>query len=183
MQMAKRSKRYNEFYQFMSPYLEKGNPTEIAWAKKEYRRRYKARWRRVFRKENKSYAVAWTKEELHTLTDAAKKHKQKPTRFIKQATMAYINKRYVVPNQREMNKLLQLVAMTYNTVESIAGDEENYITGVKRMQEELFILEQELRVTLLSPKTIEQVIEQEIQKDPEAGAYMFMLIERMHHGH
>lgn len=181
--MVKRSKRYNEFYQFMSPYFEKGNPTEIAWAKKEYRRRYKARWRRVFRKENKSFAVAWTKEELHTLTDAAKKHKQKPTRFIKQATMAYINKRYIVPNQREMNKVLQLVAMTYNAIETIAGDEENYITGVKRMQEELFILEHKLRLTLLSPKTIEQIIEQELQKNPGIEDYLIRFIERMQNGH
>ena len=181
--MAKRSKRYDEFYQFMSPYLEKGNPVEIAWAKKEYRRRYKATWRQLFRRENKSYAVPWTKEELHTLTDAAKKHKQKPTRFIKQATLAYINKRYVVPNQREMNKVLQLVAMTYNAIESIAQELEPDIIGIRKMQEELFTLEHDIRVTLLSPKTIEQVIGQEIEKDPAMEDYLFRLLERIKHDH
>ena len=181
--MAKRSKRYNEFYWFMSPYLQKGDPVEIAWAKKEYRKRYKATWRRIFREENKSFAVAWSKEELHTLTEAAKRHKQKPTRFIKQATLAYINKRYLVPNQRDINKVLQLVAMTYNSIESMAQESEPDIFWIRKMQEELFMLEHELRVTLLSPKTIEQIIEQEIEKDPSMEDYLIRLLERIKHGH
>lgn len=181
--MAKRSKRYNEFYQFMSPYLEKGNPAEIAGAKKEYRRRYKARWRRINRKDNKAYTVSWTREELRALTEASKRHKQKPTTFIKQATLAYINKRYVVPNQQEMNKVLQLVAMTYNAIDSIAQESEIDLSSIKKIQEELFILEHEIRVTLLSPKTIEQIIEQEIQKDPTAEEYLIRFFERIKHGH
>lgn len=181
--MAKRNKRYNEFYQFMSPYLEKGNPAEIAWAKKEYRRRYKARWRRIYRKENKAFTVSWNQEELHILIDAAKKHKAKPTRFIKQATIAYINKRFLVPNQQEMNKVLQIIAMTYNAIETISQETEINTTSIKRMQEELFILEHEMRVTLLSPKTIEQIIEQEIRKDPEVVKYLFRFLERVKNGY
>jgi hypothetical protein len=181
--MAKRSKRYNEFYQFLSPYLERGNVAEILWAKKEYRRIYKAKWRKVNRKENKAFTVSWNKEEFHLLTETAKRHKVKPTRFIKQATLAYINKRYVVPNQQEMNKVLQLVAMTYNAIESIAQEPEIDMPGIKKMQEELFILEHEMRVTLLSPKTIEQVIEQEIQKDPATEEYLIRFFERLKNGH
>ncbi len=181
--MAKRSKRYNEFYQFLSPYLEKGDVVEILWAKKEYRRIYKAKWRKVNRTENKAYTVSWTTEELQVLTEAAKKHKVKPTRFIKQATLAYINKRYVVPNQQEMNKVLQLVAMTYNTIESISQESEIDLSSIKRMQEELLILEHEMRVTLLSPKTIEQILKQEIEKDPGTEEYLIRFFERMQHGH
>ncbi len=181
--MAKRNKRYNEFYQFMSPYLERGNVAEILWAKKEYRRIYKAKWRKVNRTKNKAYTVSLTSEELQVLTEAAKKHKQKPTIFIKQATFAYINKRYVVPNQQEMNKVLQLVAMTYNAIESIAQEPEIDLSNIKKMQEELFILEHEMRVTLLSPKTIEQIIEQEIQKDPTTEEYLIRFFERIKNGH
>lgn len=181
--MAKRSKRYNEFYQFLSPYLERGNVAEILWAKKEYRRIYKAKWRKVNRTKNKAYTVSWTSEDLKALTEASKRHKQKPTQFIKQATLAYINKRFVVPNQQEMNKVLQLVAMTYNAIESIAQEPEIDLSNIKKMQEELFILEHEMRVTLLSPKTIEQIIEQEIQKDPTTEEYLIRFFERIKNGH
>jgi hypothetical protein len=51
------------------------------------------------------------------------------------------------------------------------------------MQEELFILEHEMRVTLLSPKTIEQIIEQEIQKDPGSVEYLIRFLERRENGH
>lgn len=181
--MSRRSKRYDKFYQFLTPYLEKGNPEEIAWAKREYRRIYKASWRKTQRKENKAYTVSWTKEELRTLTESARKHKQKPTRYIKQATLAYINKRYVVPDQREINRILQLVAMTYNAIENISQESEIDLTHIKRIQEELFILEHEVRVTLLSPKTIEQIIEQEIEKDPGTEEYLIRYLERRKNGH
>jgi len=181
--MPKRSKRYDNFYQFLTPYLEKGNPEEIAWAKKEYRRVYKATWRKAQRKENKAYTVSWTKEELQTLIESAKKHRQKPTRFIKLATISYINKRYLVPNQQEVNKLLQLVAMTYNAIETISQETEVDLTHIKRMQEELLILEHEMRVTLLSPRTIEQMIEQEIEKDPNTEEYLIRYFERRKNGY
>jgi hypothetical protein len=176
--MAKRSKRYADFYQFLTPYLEKGSPAEIAWAKKEYRRRYKAEWRRVHRKENKTFTVGWTKEELGILTVASKKHKVKPTRFIKQATLAYINKRYVVPNQQEVNKILQLVAMTYNAIETIIQESEINITSIRKTEEEIFQLEHEIRVVLLSPKTIEQILELEIQKHPDTKEHITQFLEK-----
>ena len=179
----KKTNRHSAYYAYMAPFLETGHANVIAEAKKHWRRTYKANWRKEKRKKEKEVTLSWTKDEFKTLKEEAKRHSQKPTRFIKQATLAYISKRYVVPNQREINKLLQLVAMTYNAIEAIVEDEEHYTTGVKRMQEELFILEHEIRVTLLSPKTIEQIIEQEIQKDPEAGTYLFRLLERMQYGH
>ena len=161
----------------MAPYFEKGTAAEIVLAKKEYRKQYKTSWRKENRKENKAIAVSWTKEELHILADAAKRHHQKPTRFIKQATLGYINKRYVVPSQQEINKILQLVAMTYNTIESIAQESEINTTSIKKMQEELFQLEHEMRVAILSPKTIEQIIVQEIQKHPDTKEHLIRLLE------
>lgn len=175
--MAKRSKRYTAFYQFMSPYFETGDNEKIIAAKKLYRRNYKAVWRKAHRKENKAFTVPWAKEELHTLTKSAKYHNQKPTVFIKNATISYINKRYITPNEREVTKILQLVAMTYNTIDSIAQESDIDGNGFKKMQDELLQLEHEIRVALLSPKTIEQIISFEIQKKPDTKEYLKQFLE------
>ena len=162
--MSTRSKRFSAYYKFIAPYLEKGISEEIAEAKRNYRRQYKAAWRKANRKENKAITVQWSKEEIKTLSDEAKRHKQSTTRFIKESTLAYINKRYVVPNPTEVNKILQLLAMSYNTIENIAN--ENPI-DFKKMKEEILQLEHELRITFLSPKTLEQIIEEQARKNPE----------------
>jgi hypothetical protein len=166
----------------MSPYFETGDNEKIIAAKKLYRRNYKAAWRKANRKENKSYTVAWAKEELHSLTEAAKHHKQKPTTFIKKSCLAYINKRFITPNEREVTKALQLVAMTYNTIDSIAQENAIDTSAIKKIQEELFQLEHQMRITLLSPKTIEQILREEIQKHPGTKEYIKQFIETLQDG-
>jgi hypothetical protein len=179
--MAKRSKRYSAFYTFLAPYLERGNETEIKLAKLAYRKMYKANWRKAQRSNTKSFTISYSTDELKELLQIARRHKLKPTRFIKYATEAYINKRYIVPNQEEVNKLIQLVALTYNVIDSIGQENKIDVQSIKKMQEELFQLEHEIRVAIFSPKTIEQVISEEIAKDVTTKAYLISFLETIKH--
>jgi uncharacterized protein YfeS len=177
--MSKRSKRYSKFYAFLAPYLEKGNQAEIQLAKIAYRKLYKANWRKAQRNETKPFTVSYGKNDLQVLLNAAKKHNLKPTRFIKYAVEAYMNKRYLVPSNKEIQKILQLVAMTYNTLETFGEEKENAL-DLKKIQEEILGLEHQLRVLIFSPKTIEEVILEEIQKKPDTKQYLIDYLQNMH---
>ncbi len=177
------SKRYSPYYQFITPYLERGIEKEIQEAKKVYRANYKKKWRQENRKVNKSISVSWAKYELQLLTEAAKKHKQTPTRFIKSATLAYINKSYVVPNQKEITKLIQILAMSYNSIEQLRDEHGMDRFSVKNVQDELYNLEREVRIALLQPKTIEEVIRAELIKNPETQSKLIAFISNLRLDH
>jgi hypothetical protein len=181
--MTETNKRYSPYYQFLAQFLERGIPAEIQEAKRAYRALYKKKWRQENRKTNKSITVLWSKEELQLLTQASKKHKQSPTRFIKSATLAYINTSYVVPNQKEINTLIQILAMTYNSIECLG--EENGIDRftLKKVQDELYLLEREMRITLLQPKTIEEALEAEIAKNPSNKTKLIAFITNLPDDH
>ena len=104
-------KKHSAFYKYLDPFLEKGNDGEIKKAKAAWRKKYKAEWRKLNRKENKEIAVPWTKNELIMLKSESKKHKLSNTQFIKKAVMAYIDKRYIVPDVLAVRTLLQFLAM------------------------------------------------------------------------
>jgi len=177
--MSGRAKRYEAFYTYLEPFLVRGNEVEIAQAKKAYRKNYKTEWRKAHRKEIKEITITWNKEEYNILQKEAKRHKQSVTRFVKSATMTYFNKCYIVPNQDSVNKTLQLIALTYNKIEEL---EENRIIPQltsKKLQDELDQLERDIRITLFSPKTIEQILSTIIAEKPFVKTSLIQFIENL----
>ena len=92
----------------MEPFFEKGNTEQIRLAKITYRRMYKANWRKAHRKVNKEINTVWNKEEYRLLKAEAKKHRLSVTTFIKVATVAYRDMRYIPLHLQEINKLFGL---------------------------------------------------------------------------
>lgn len=177
--MNKSRKKINAYYQFLEPFLENGNNEEIQKAKKEWFRKYKAEWRKAYRKKNKEFTISWTKEDLKILSQEAKRHRLSKTRFIKQATMGYIDKRYIVPYQEEVNKSLQILAMVYNSIEDIS--EEGKLAGniAKDLHAIINHLEHDFRIAIFSPKTIEQVLSEAVKEKPNIKARLIQFIENL----
>lgn len=177
--MSKGRKIHTAYYQFIEPFLERGNKEEILKAKKDWQRRYKAEWRKAYRKKNKELTISWTKEEVKTLTQESKRHRLSKTRFIKQATMGYIDKRYIVPYFEEVNKSLQLLAMAYNSIEDIS--EESILSDniAKDLQAIIYSLEHDFRVVIFSPKTIEQVLSEAVKEKPDIKIGLIQFIETL----
>jgi|ERR1035437_783158 plasmid maintenance system antidote protein VapI len=157
--------------------LESGNDEEITLARKKYWREYKAEWRRNKRKNEKELTTSWTGDELEELTNAAKKHKVSKTKFIKKSTLAYIDKRYIVPDQIEVRRIAQLLSITYNSIREMMDENALHMHTGKIILEKIFDLERQVLVSLNNPKTIEQLITETINKNPQAKFQLFHLLE------
>lgn len=149
----------------MSPFLERGIVQEILEAKKVYRTMYKRNHKKEKRKVTKSIEVVFTHKEFEILTTEAMRHNLSRTKFIRQSTFAYIDKRYIVPNEAMLHKVLQALAMILFDIEN--REEENDISriNVLELKEQLWDIEKKVRINTVSPYTLEQIIEKEILKD------------------
>ncbi len=175
------SEKHSPFYKYLDPFLEKGNNAEIKKAKAEWRRKYKAEWRKLNRKENKEITIPWTKNELKILFAESKKHNLSNTRFIKKATLAYIDKRYIIPDVLAVRTLLQFLAMQYNSILEMINEKELNLQSGRVLMEKIDEQEKAIRIAMYSPKTLEQLITEIIRKDHKAKASICRLLETFTH--
>ena len=175
--MKRRSKKYSAYYTYMEPFFEKGKQEDIRQAKLVYRRIYKANWRKEHRKVIKEITTGWNKDEYSIIKTEAKKHKIGITRFIKQATVAYINRRYIPLHKQEINKILQLVALTYNNIEEMGQEERLNVDATKTVKEAINRLEQNVRIVIFSPKTIWQILTETLTETPQLKKDLIPFIE------
>ncbi len=159
--------------------LETGTDEEITLARKTYWKRYKTEWRRKKRKEEKELTTSWTADELTELICAAKKHSISKTKFIKTSTLAYIDKRYIVPDQIEVRRIAQLLAVTYNSIREMLDENVLELQTGKIILEKIFDLERQVLVSLHNPKTIEQLITETVNKNPQTKTQLFHLLETL----
>ena len=137
--------------------LENGTHEEIQRKREEYWNEYKRRWRKMKRKSEKEFTLSFSAEDLKEISTEAKRHKLSRTKFIKQACMAYMNKRYIVPDAMEVKKISQLLSMTYNSIQEMF--EENKVdksTG-QEILNRIFKLEREILPALQNPQSINEV--------------------------
>lgn len=150
--MNRRLKNTDSLYIYLEPFLVAGDEQAIAEARKMYTREYKAKWRREKRKREKEITVSWKPDELQELRTEAKRHKTTVTAFIKLSTLAYINKRYLVPDHKLVLKIAQLLALNYNTILELMDDKRLVQIPGDILLKKLETLEREVLVSLHSPK-------------------------------
>ncbi len=153
-------KRTSQYYLYMEPFFERGDKAEIALAKLEYRRLYKAKWKNENRKKCKEITVKFTMPEYKEIESEAKRHHQKLAPFIKASSIAYIRKTFVVPDTASVNKILQLLKTMYIQVEDFVQDKGN---GDIYLQA-LYNLERDIRIALISPNHIETATNKNLEK-------------------
>lgn len=159
--------------------LESGTDEDITLARKKYWREYKATWRRKKRKEEKELTTSWTTDELIELTKEARRHKVSKTNFIKTSTLAYIDKRYIVPDQIEIRRIAQLLSVTYNSIQEMINENALQLQTGKIILEKIFDLERQVLVSLHNPKTIEQLITETLNKNPQTRIHLYHLLETL----
>lgn len=108
--------------------LEKGIDEEIKTAKKQYRKKYLLEYKRKQRANKPEYTVVLSKNngEDERIILGAKKHKRTVSAFLRQATLAYLNQAFVVPNIYQVAKLEQLLSDCLNEIKVIARSREKY---------------------------------------------------------
>lgn len=179
--MKRRTKNNSGVYSYLlsKGVLENGTKDDIQKAKNDYWREYKAKWRKARRQKEKEIAISVNTVELKLLSVEAKRHRMSHTEFIKSAFLAYIQKRFVVPNALEVRKVAQLLSMTHNLIQD--GLSENKISRMvgMNMLESIMSLEQNILPLLHNPKTIEEHIRLQIAKDKETKFQLLELINSL----
>lgn len=109
--------------------LEKGSDEQILVARREYRKIYLTDYKKKQRKENSEFAVllSQSKGEHNRITTAARRHKLSVPAFLKSATLAYIDKTFLVPDRELIVKLVGLLSDCLNEVQQFGnGKEKSY---------------------------------------------------------
>ncbi len=166
-------------YLLSTKVLENGTEQDVAKAREQYWREYKANWRRNKRKTEKSFTISFTGNELSVLSVTAKKHKKSVSAFIKASCLAYIQKQYVVPDVYAVNSVIELLTMNYMSLKS-AFDNFNvpHQTGIEllnRMSE----LETNVTTQLQNPKSLDDLVIEAIKKNPEYMERLLRLLQNL----
>jgi hypothetical protein len=108
--------------------LEKGTDEEIKAAKLAYRKEYLLKYKRSQRARKSEFVINFSNEkgEYHRVEYASKAHKMSITAFIRSAVLAYINQRYVVPNQDQIAHLEQILSQCLNEIQTIVRIKDKY---------------------------------------------------------
>lgn len=102
--------------------LEFGTEEQIKRAKQAYKKIYILSYKRKQRQTNPEYIISFSSEkgEHKKVADASKEHKTSITQFIKQATLAYMDKTYIVPDKEKVAELEQILSQCRNDIKTIA---------------------------------------------------------------
>lgn len=118
--------------------LERGIDEEIKEAKRTYRKQYFLKHKRQQRQNKPEFTVTFSKEngQLERVTLASKRHKRTITAFIRLATLAYIDKTFVVPNAYQVAQLEQILSNCLNEIKTIVRSKEKYFwEGEQRLEQ------------------------------------------------
>ncbi|MFN8279060.1 MAG: hypothetical protein U0V49_02140 [Saprospiraceae bacterium] len=156
--MKRMLNKKSSLYAFLksSGVLDNGTHEEIQSKRKEYWNEYKRKWRKIKRKSEKEFTISFSVDELKELLIEAKRHKLSRTRFIKQSCLAYMNKRYIVPDAMEVKRISQLLSMTYNSIQEMFEEDKIDKSAGKEILKRILKLEREILPALQNPKSINE---------------------------
>jgi len=81
------------------------NPDDIEKAKAEFKKLYFKEKQKEFRETHIRKEIYLTKKEFGYLIHHAEKHQQKLSRFIKNAAFAYLQNKYILPDDTQVRNL------------------------------------------------------------------------------
>ena len=156
--------------------LNMGTDKEIEEARKEYWKKYRAMYQRQKRKEQNAFTVSFTKKEMRLLKPVVQKHHSNYTRFIKQATLAYIQQKFVVIDPASVNQIRELLTKDYTTLQNI---EERFPVDHSRVSltKQFEVLEHEILQSLYNPNTLKEAIQNSITSDPDSRNLILKILE------
>ena len=140
--------------------LDNGTDAEIKAVKREYRKKYYLNYKRVVRKDKPEYTVNLSKKngEYERIAQAAKRHKRTVSSFIKHSALAYIEQRFLVPNQYQIAELEILLSNCLNEIKTLTGRKTNFLWSnenkIDAIEKRITKLEQEINEVFRNPKRL-----------------------------
>ena len=159
--------------------LETGTDDAIAKAKQAYWAAYKANWGKNHRKATIQFTIAFSEAEAIQISVSAKQHKRSRSRFIKESCMAYINKSFLFPDQVALGVIKQSMALNYHALQKLFDANVLPFQVGRMVMLQMTELEQVLRQQLHNPKTIEQMVEEAVKRNPEYKEILIRLLKNI----
>ena len=159
--------------------LESGIDGNIRAARENYYRKYKATWRRIQRRSTKSFCVSLSKHEYGKIKAGAERHKMSCTRFLKQGALAYILKKYIIPDILAVGTIKQEITVAISLIRKLLDDNLLPYQLANNILLRLTSLEQKVLFDLECPKTLEQLIIETITENPEYRNKILDLLKPM----
>lgn len=141
--------------------LEKGSDEEIKAAKRAYRKKYLLEYKRWQRANKPEFSVYFSKEkgEFSKIQRSAREHRMTIPGFLKKASLAYIDKTYIVPDREAVARIEQLLSQCFSEIQNFAKAKQViYWSQVESMQKSIEKLEGEISESLRQPATIEELV-------------------------
>ena len=126
----------------------------IEAARRVYWNQYKRKWKKAKFKQEKAFTVSFNPIELKEISDAAALHSLSRSRFIKLAALAYVHKKYLVPNIEAIYQVKTLLSLNYSALQELF--DENivpYSVGIELMSR-MEQMEHEILKQLMHPKSV-----------------------------
>ena len=106
-------------YLELSGVLDTGTSEDIERKRVEYWNIIKRKYKQEKRKTETEFKIYFTDTELQSINRASKFHRMSRTKYIKQATLAYANQKFLVPDQAAVNHITQLLSLNYSILQEL----------------------------------------------------------------
>lgn len=167
--------------------LEHGTDEEICAVRRAHRKLYLKNYKEEQRKDKPEFLVQLSKQDgtFTKISTAAKKHRMSVTAFLRLATLAYIERSFLVPDRIMVAKLSSLLESCLNDVRSMASMKGKY--SVFQLEEKydaiearIVRLETEIQSLFLVPPLLEAAVADAVRNDPALRDRLLILLSHAH---
>ena len=127
-------------------------PEVIEYAKRVYWNKAKLQSKKTRSKQEKSFTVSFTQCELKDIAEASAMHNMSRSRFIKSACLAYIHRKYLVPNTEAVQKIQSLLALNYSALQELYELEKAPVEVGAELLQRMELVEHLVLQQLIHPK-------------------------------
>ncbi len=162
--------------------LEKGTEEEIKSAKRAYRKIYLKKYKQIQRDEKPEFTVLLSRQkgEYGKIALAAKRHHLSIPAFLRQATFAYLNKAYLVPDTELVARLYQKLSDCLNEIHAITNTKEKYDWEHERkfeaIEKRIGKLETDIGELFHNPPPLEDAVRKAIEKNPDVREQLLKML-------
>lgn len=163
--------------------LENGTEEEIHAVRRQYRKLYLKRYKRNQREKKPEFAVQLSKTngEHGKIQGAAQKHHMPVTAFLRLATLAYIDRTFLVPDRELVAKLAGVLEECLNQVRSMTGTKGKYNSfqleeKYEAIEKRIAALTAEIERLFFFPPILEAAVTDAIRKDPALKERLLIIL-------
>lgn len=166
--------------------LENGNDEDIKAAKRAYKKLYFARYRKERRAEQPEFSIGFSRKsgDYGKITLAAKRHNMTVTRFIREAALAYLDRRFVTLLPHRVAEMMQLLMDCRNDVKTISQMKERSTYDREQkyqaISNRIGTLEARLSGFLHYPQLLEEAVSHATSSDPALRGKLLAVLTHDH---